>query len=189
MHPKCAVDLNICPKKGGWFDRFWLWLVPLCKLHPAPTSAQDGLDPLQQSLVAFFFIIKQRKKITCTRGGHHLQLALVVFLYTMPTCPFTGVHKHIWVRIATCTVWCCLWFVVVVVVCLYLCVCVCVFVCVHAVCLWCCHVLCVCACVCAWGKQAIMKNEKWRQVNREKDDRCAYEWIWTHSFLLVNQLC
>ena len=42
----------------------------------------------------------------------------------MPTFPFTGVLKHIWMRIEACTVWRCLWFVVGGSVYIYVCVCV-----------------------------------------------------------------
>ena len=50
-------------------------------LHPAPTSARDGLGPLQIALVEFFLSPspKSNKSVTCIQGSHHLQLALVVF--------------------------------------------------------------------------------------------------------------
>ena len=44
--------------------------------------------------------------------------------FCMVTCPFTGMHKHIWAHMATCTEWWWWWFVVVVVVCAYVSACV-----------------------------------------------------------------
>ena len=50
-------------------------------LHSAPTSAQDGFDPLQLALVVVFILpsIIWRKDLTCTCSGHHVQLAMLVF--------------------------------------------------------------------------------------------------------------
>ena len=63
-------------------------------LHPAPTSPQNGLDPLQLVLVVFFFH-QLVQILTCTCGGHHLQLALVVFF-----------HANWPIFIQMCTNWC-----------------------------------------------------------------------------------
>ena len=40
-------------------------------LHPAPTSAQDGLEPLQFALVVVF-LSSTKQNISDTRDGHHL---------------------------------------------------------------------------------------------------------------------
>ena len=76
----------------------------LCYLHLFATSCsytsfQDGLD--SYSLRWWCFFLSSTNAETYTRRGHHLQLALMFF--RMSTCPFTGVHKHIWLRIATYT--------------------------------------------------------------------------------------
>ena len=54
-----------------------IWL-----LYPAPASDQDGIDPLQLELVVFSSH-ELVQNITYTQGGHHLQLALVVYIYTL----------------------------------------------------------------------------------------------------------
>ena len=74
--------------------KVWLGIVPLGKLQlvtaSCPTSAQDGLDPLQLALVVFFcYQLAQRPHL-------HLQWALPatcaggVFLVHAST--FTNVH-------------------------------------------------------------------------------------------------
>ena len=78
-------------------------------------------------------------------------------------------------------------------VCTRVCVCVCMCVCVQCICgAGVMYSVSVHVFVHAylWGMQTIKKG-KWRQqVNRDVKIimiyRCAYEWIWTHSFLLVN---
>ena len=52
-----------------------------CWMHPAPTSAQDGLHPLQLALMVFFAC---HHLATYTHDGYHLRLALncgVIFYY------------------------------------------------------------------------------------------------------------
>ena len=72
-------------------------LVRICEscnllLHPAPTSAQDRLDPCADGV---FPVINQRKYISCTLGSYRLQLVLMVFFYANYS-PVTDVHKHLY---------------------------------------------------------------------------------------------
>ena len=59
-------------------------------LHPAPTSAQDGLDPLQLALVVFFLLSISAKPQL------HLQWASPATcdggVFLIPTSTFTNVH-------------------------------------------------------------------------------------------------
>ena len=149
---RCRMQQTNAGSTRASFD--YIGFLPFCKLrccllYPAPTSFQDGLDPLQFALVFFLPCCDQLMQehnvhpwwsspATCTGG-----------VFCMPPCPFTGLHKYIWARLVTFTLWWCLWFVVIRVR-------VCV---VH---LWCCcRVLCVCvcACVCVWGKETTKKKE------------------------------
>ena len=62
-----------CPCATG------IWL-----LHRAPTSAQDGLDPVQLVLAVFSCCQLAQRPHYCFCSGHYLQLALVVlFLYQL----------------------------------------------------------------------------------------------------------
>ena len=84
--------------------KFWLTCASCNRLlHPALTSAQDGLDPPQ--LVPLFCQSSANVigYIAYTHGADHLQLAPVLF---MPNNPFTDVHKHMdtWVRIISVVV-------------------------------------------------------------------------------------
>ena len=51
-------------------------------LHPAPTNAQDGLDPPQLALVVFI-LPSMNATTSLALVGQHLQLALVFFLYCL----------------------------------------------------------------------------------------------------------
>ena len=48
-------------------------------LHPSPTSAQDGLEPLQFALVVVF-LSSTKQNISDTRDGHHLHKHCVAAL-------------------------------------------------------------------------------------------------------------
>ena len=55
-------------------------LMQILSLVQAHTCTHDGPDTVQLVLVVFTFHQLESKYSTCTHGGHHLQLALVVFL-------------------------------------------------------------------------------------------------------------
>ena len=153
MHNYNNNYTNACTRAS--FD--YVGFLPLCKLQLVPafcsyTSFQDNLDLLQLALVVFFSLpwyhqLMQKHNLHSSWSS---PATFTGFVFLLPTCPFTVVHKHIWARIATCTVWWCLWLVVIRVrVC--------------AVHLWYCYrvlCVCVCACVCTWGKETNKKKRK-----------------------------
>ena len=124
--------------------------LPLCQLQlvadRAPTSAHDGLDPLQLALVVFL------STNTSNLPSWWSSPATCIGVLCMPiaTCPLTGVLNHIWLHNATCIVWRCLWFVFYTCMCgvgdVDRCVCACS-VLVLASCI-------VCSCMCLWTGQA-----------------------------------
>ena len=94
-----------------------IWL-----LYPAPTSSQDGLDPLQLVLVVFLSETNTKTKLTLM-VDITCNLHRWCFLYAnLPIYQCTQAHMGMHCNLHC--VWWRLWFVVVVVVCIYMCVCV-----------------------------------------------------------------
>ena len=127
------------PNAGSTRSRSGEGLCPCAScnwlLHPAPTNAQEGLDPQQLALVVFFLPPNSAKPHLHLQWAFPATCAVFFFL---PTSTFTNVHTYT-------STFCNLHYVVVVVI-----VCGSDFMCSHLlslVCVWCVCV-CVCACVC-----------------------------------------
>ena len=96
-------------------------------MHPPTTSSQDGLDNLRWWC---FSSSTNAENKTYNRGGHYLQLTLVVFFVCRLShlLVYSSTYECA-LKLALCGGVCGLWLVV---VCIYTCVCVCVCACAEA---------------------------------------------------------